>query len=160
MGKLSVFFSNWDIFIEIISVFAQIYNEIMEMLDSYRSWFQGEGKKLFFKVIELYRPIINLIGKKHCNLGYTSEETILNAWHFPIKIIKCTTIFCVLSSRCLFKTPLCRLMQLLYSRQLTDSAFDPTGNSYCNFKSNTVKSNKKYSMYRQRMSMGQDLYSE
>lgn len=37
--------------------------------------------------------------------------------------------------------------------QLQDSAFDPASN----FKSNTVKSNKKYAMYRQPMSRGQDL---
>lgn len=73
------------------------------------------GKKLFFKSHWALRPIINLFGKKKCDPGNSSEETILNAWHFPIKIRKCKTISCVLSPHCLIGTCVCHWWTTLLS---------------------------------------------
>lgn len=46
MGKLGGFLSNWDIIHQNL-IFSQMYNEIMEMLDFYSSWFQGRKKAVF-----------------------------------------------------------------------------------------------------------------
>lgn len=103
-----------------------------------------------------------------CDLYTDSEEkplqTLTKSLLFHIKIIKCKTIFCVLGSHVLLGRLSVTDRDLENKGEQTDALWPtashsppslyPTRISYCNFKSNTVKSNKKYSVYIKLMSIG------
>lgn len=127
---------------------------------------EREKQKVFFKVSEISRPIKNEFRVTSVTWVTPPEEITPKASQLsPPKNYKVQNYFLYLVRLGRLSVsdedhlPLCRQMYLLYVDG-PQAAFHPTPNSYCNFKSNTVKSNKKYSMYRRLMSVGQDQWRQ